>query len=250
MVYPITVHTLIRNEDQWLWFALKSVLPWVQKVFIYDTGSNDNSIQIVKSVASPKILFAQKGQQTPDKITCLRNEMISQTTTDWFMLLDGDEVWNSPTISDFLEFTLSQPKNIQAVFLPTRNCVGDVWHYLPASFGYYEIAGKKGHLNIRAYRTGLKWEGDYPLEHYNGVNNHPDKLGYFDGYYWHLSNLKRSSKTDPVLGFRHRTVAQGTNVEKNDLPEVFFDRRPDFVPDPLSKRSFLFEAAANLRSIL
>lgn len=154
----------------------------------------------------------------------------------------------SKMINDFLSFVLSQPKEIWAVFLKTRNCVGDVWHYLPEMAGKYEIAGQKGNLNLRAYRKmpGFVWEGNYPLEHYANINNEPEHLKFFSGYYWHLTNLSRSSSNTKVAGFRRHVIEKGITVSKNVLPEVFFQQAPQEIPDPLSRRSFFFELAADL----
>lgn len=229
--YPITGHCLVRNEDQFIRYAINSALPFLDRLIIYDTGSTDKTVDIIRSIKSPKIFFAQKGPQSPAEITNLRNDMISQTKTDWFFLLDGDEVWSQKTLKDYLEFTLDQPKAILATFLHTRNCVGDIYHYRDESSGRYEIAGLKGHLNIRAYRRALKWSGTYPLEKCVDTTD-KNSLAFFDGYYWHMTHLSRSSGTDPVLGFRRRAFDLGILARENELPEVFsgqnFPRRSLF----------------------
>jgi len=35
----ITAHMIVKNEEQWVWYALQSILPYVDKVIVYDTGS-------------------------------------------------------------------------------------------------------------------------------------------------------------------------------------------------------------------
>jgi glycosyltransferase involved in cell wall biosynthesis len=213
MMYPFTAHILVRNEDKFLKYALQSVLPFVSNYIIYDTGSTDKTLEILKDYR-----HEQRELQTSAGLTQLRNEMIDKTKTDWLFLLDGDEVWNTHTLKKYLEFTLGQPKNILATFLKTRNCVGDIYHYRET--GQYEIAGIKGSLNIRAYRKTVKWQGEYPLE--KCVDTTAKKsLAYFDGFYWHMTHLQRSSSEDLVMGFRRKIFDLGIEAKMDELPEVF-----------------------------
>lgn len=226
-MFKITVHCLLRNEDQFLKSTLESVLPYVSDYIIYDTGSTDKTLEILKPYK-----FEEKGLVDKVGHVVLRNDMIAKTKTDWFFLLDGDEVWNQKMLSDYLEFTLKQPKNIQATYLRTRNCVGDVYHY--RNSGNYEIAGMRGSLNIRAYRKTVKWEGEYPLEKCVDSTD-KNSLAFFDGYYWHMTHLKRSSSESPVMGFRKRVYDLG--IKSENLPEVFKNKN-------FPKRSKIYETIA------
>jgi glycosyltransferase involved in cell wall biosynthesis len=231
-MYPFTAHVLVRNEDEFLRFALASVLPFVSNYIIYDTGSTDKTREILKDYH-----YDERGLQSSAGITNLRNEMIANTKTNWFLLLDGDEIWNKKMLADYLEFTLKQPKNIQATFLRTRNCVGDVYHYREA--GRYEIANMTGSLNIRAYRKTVKWQGEYPLEKCVDSADR-NALSFFDGYYWHMTHLKRSSSESPVMGFRNRVYDLG--MESDNLPEVLSNQN-------FPKRSKTYEAISLLADI-
>ncbi|MBU1256082.1 hypothetical protein KKA49_00135 [Patescibacteria group bacterium] len=51
----IIVHCLVKNEERFIWYAIKSVLPFVDKIMVWDTGSTDKTIQIIKSIKSKKI---------------------------------------------------------------------------------------------------------------------------------------------------------------------------------------------------
>ncbi len=232
MTYPVTAHIILRNEDQFLKFAIESVLPYVSDYIIYDTGSTDKTREILTPYK-----FEEKGLVNKIDYVALRNEMIVKTKTDWFLLLDGDEVWNQKILTDYLEFTLKQPKNILATYLRTRNCVGDVYHY--RNSGNYEIAGMRGSLNIRAYRKSVKWEGEYPLEKCIDSTD-KNSLAFFDGYYWHMTHLKRSSSESPVMGFRKRVYDLG--IKSENLPEVFQNQN-------FAKRDKIYEGIAALAGI-
>lgn len=247
MSHLATIHSLVRNEDQWAWFALKSWQKFNLPLLVIDDNSTDQTQKVLHSL---NISFAPNTAKLP--VTEIRNHLISQTKTEWFVLLDGDEVWNHTIIGKFLKHLAAVSPKVLGVFLKTRNCVGDVWHFLPESAGKYQLAGRTGNLNIRAYRkhAGLKWFGTYPLEHYGSkdgpINTQPDKLSFFEGYYWHMTNLARSSRADKIPGFRRRPVEQGIAAVKTELPEVFWESRPDFVPDPLARRPISFELAAKI----
>ena len=45
----ITVHTLVKNEERWIWYALKSVLPFVDQIIVWDTGSTDKTTAIIRA---------------------------------------------------------------------------------------------------------------------------------------------------------------------------------------------------------
>ena len=167
-MFNVTVQTIVKNEENWVWFSLMSVKDLVKSVIVYDDNSTDKTKEIVESIKDPKISLKPVKTNLPSDLTGFRNEMLKETKTDWFVLLDGDEVWNNTTFKGFLKFLEKQHKDIYAVALHTRNCVGDIYHYLPEEAGEYEILGRKGHLNIRAYRKlpGFHWKGEYPLESY------------------------------------------------------------------------------------
>lgn len=232
----ITAHVIVKNEEQWIWYAINSVIEYVDKIIIFDTGSTDQTINIIKSIRSPKIKFEEKGLVNPKQLVDLRNEQINKTETDWFMLLDGDEVWPENSIRKITTLNFGNKK---AVVVRTRNCVGDIYHYLPENRGHYRLLGMEGHFNIRFYKKspGYKWVGTYPLEAYSNddgpINNQDDKLLFIDTYYWHLTHLVRSSVEN-----KKRRIEKGIRTDEKDIPQVFFKKSPGIVPNPFIKPSF------------
>ena len=51
----ITVHTLVQNEEKYLWFSVMSVIDFADEVFIWDTGSTDNTVPIIKEIKQQPI---------------------------------------------------------------------------------------------------------------------------------------------------------------------------------------------------
>src|SRR5690606_23049545 len=124
----------------------------------------------------------------------------------------------------------------------TRNCVGDIFHYQPESAGQYRLKGRKGHLTIRAYRKdkNYSWRGEYPLEGYMDkdgklLNDQDDKLIFVDTYYYHLTHLKRSNEADSsrvIDRMKKYKYEIGIAAYEDEIPAVFYDDRPEIVPDP------------------
>lgn len=240
----ITTHTIVKNDENWIWYSLMSVKDQVSDMLVIDDASDDKTVEIIKTISDPKIKLLEKKLATPAQFTKARNDLVEKTKTDWFLLLDGDEIWNRETLRQLIVFLESQPKTILSVAMRTRNCIGDIYHFLPESAGKYEILGRKGHLTIRAYRKlpGLSWTGDYPLEKYDIDEKH---LAFFEGYYWHMTHLPRTSSKSQVKGWRKIKLEKGINVsDPNDFPEVFNLTPPRIVPSPWKRRGPLAETLA------
>lgn len=253
MDIKITVHCLVKNEDRWIWFALHSVLPFVAKVLVYDTGSTDETLNIVKGIGDKKIILYEKGECSKKKLVKLRQEMIEKTETNWFLILDGDEIWPEESLKKSITLANKAPKNTVAIFNPVRNCIGDIFHYLSEKEGRYQIGGMTGNFNIRLIRktNTMRVIGEYPLEVYqdeNGpVQQQKKNLLYVDSWYLHTSFLKRSFKDlGKVSGSfgRSKIWRYGIGMKTDELPKVFFLDYPKVVGNPLQKRGFIYDAVS------
>lgn len=238
----VTVHVLIKNEDCWIWYALMSVVDYVDKILIYDTGSTDKTIDIIKSIDSPKIILESHPASTRKDLVKLRQEQLDRTDTPWFMLLDGDEIWPQGNLQKLLVAAANADENILAFFNRTRNCVGDIYHYLPQSSGQYRIKNVTGHLNIRLIKKvpGLKVVGEYPLEAYTWrgtpIQNLSSRIQFIDTWYLHTTHLPRSSRRNGGVIDRNKKRKwwrPSLTMPKSELPEVFWQLRPSLVPPPI-----------------
>lgn len=240
----ITTHTIVKNEEKWIWYALMSVKDLVTEMLVFDDSSTDKTWEIIKSIKDPKIK-TERGSFT--NASEIRNKMLDQTKTDWFLILDGDEIWNKETFKKLLEFLEKCPKDVWGVVTKTRNCVGDVYHYQPENAGKYRLLGKTGNLNIRAYRKlpNLRWQWDFPRETYGDLQNKPinsqeEHLRYFDSYYWHMTFLPRTSVKTERKYRQTIKIEDGIKIkDKSELPEVI---------DVFNKRSIWYEILAKLIS--
>ncbi len=234
MKSDLTIHMIVKNEEQWVWYAINSVLKFIDQIIVYDTGSSDNTINIIKTIKTGKLIFSELGNLTARELVILRNDQVYKTGTSWFMLLDGDEVWSQAGIQEVLRRIKTTRLHISAFISKTLVPVGDLFHYQSDNAGKYVIKKRQGHFNLRIYKKmeGYHWEGTYPLEAYvnrrgKPIQSEEDKLEFLDEPYWHLTHLKRSS----IDTHMKRKLEVG-GYKKIYLPEVFFYTRPCTIPSP------------------
>jgi glycosyltransferase involved in cell wall biosynthesis len=56
----LTSHSVVKNEEQYIGYALRSVLPFVDSALVFDTGSTDNTVAVIEEVMKEfpgKIIF-------------------------------------------------------------------------------------------------------------------------------------------------------------------------------------------------
>ncbi|MBI4039604.1 glycosyltransferase [Candidatus Daviesbacteria bacterium] len=250
----LVAHCLVCNEENFIWYAIQSVIGLVDQVIVWDTGSSDQTCQIIENIQNSKIKFAQKGQADARRLSNLRQEMLERTSADWIWILDGDEIWTQQGLSEVKNIIENYSDKYFLMVHRAKTLVGDVYHYLGEDSGRYRIAHAQGHLNIRLINTkiaGLHVAGDYPNEAYqdkNGLaiqNFPPDQIYFATVPYFHASFLKRSS-VDWQAGKRKIRYELGNELAKDDLPEVFWQPIPGFIPGPPKSRSWEFIAKSIL----
>jgi glycosyltransferase involved in cell wall biosynthesis len=247
----LTAHCLIRNEERWIWYAINSVIKYVDQVVVFDTGSTDNTVKIIKSIKNPKIVFEEKGIVDKKAYVNLRQEMLDRTRTKWFMVLDGDEVWPEIVIKELNKSIFQADKSKEAIIVRQWTCLGDIFHYSRPLASVKQPGSPDGYFGFcmpRAIRKipGLHCIGEYGYESYadkKGVNIsdwNQNRLIFLKNNYWHMTFLPRSSsrkKDSEVMMRQYKTLYyKGQAFPKNtNYPEVFYLLRPDFVLSPWQK---------------
>lgn len=241
---------LVLNEENWVWYALISVIDYLDKILVWDTGSTDKTVQIIKSIKSSKIEFKEYGLVTPETFADARQKMLEATKADWLFLLDGDEIWTEEGIKTIVKVIQKRGNQIESVVVKTINLVGDVYHCLEEKAGRYEIAGRKGHYNLRAMNLkipGLHADLPYGRQGYFDAGNKPiqerdpKKILFLPVHYFHTTHLSRSSKDNDVpLRRKRRKYEIGESIPRDlDYPEAFSEKRPKIIPDPWLRMSGL-----------
>lgn len=234
MKTKVIVHCLVANEERFVWYAINSVLPFANKIMVWDTGSSDNTVKIIKAINSPKIELKELGLVDAQSHTIFRDKMLQETNKekyDWLLILDGDEIWTSGMLKKMIgEAEKYQPA---AVVVRTVNFVGDIYHKEPDSAGHYRFADRVGHYNLRLINLKL------PNLHVSGPHG---QQGYYsnktllqnlpvgkllildDVYYLHATHLERSpfDKLTLKRAFK-RKFELGEKMDRGHLPKIFFD---------------------------
>jgi glycosyltransferase involved in cell wall biosynthesis len=248
----ITAHMVVKNEDQWIFYSLSSILPYVDQILITDTGSSDHTVEIIKSISSPKIKFSQTNITNANDLTTLRNTQLKQTKTDWVWIIDGDEIY-PPNLAQ--ECVTATKTNIFGVVVKRNDLLGDIYHRQIESVGTYNLFGKKGHHLIRIFNKShfpkLKYVGTYPYEdlvyqNETSLRDTPPSDWYFtNSALYHAMYLKRSSITSSTFNRGKYKIETGISVT-TPPPAVFSLPHPSFLPNPLRHRSLVYEVVATI----
>lgn len=250
----ITAHSLVKNEARFVWYSVMSVIDHVDKVLLWDTGSTDGTLEIIREMqrlesARSKMEFREVGSVSPEEFAIVRQEMLDATSTDWFIVVDGDEIWWEDSIAVVVAEIQERGDEIESIVVPTVNLVGDIFHYQEREAGGYVLAGRRGHLALRGVNRkvpGLRSErphGTWGWTDEDGKmiqDRDPRKIISLDAPYIHATHLQRSSTL-----VKEKDVPKRVQKLKHEVgipfpadfyyPEVFFRSRPEIVPSPWRK---------------
>jgi glycosyltransferase involved in cell wall biosynthesis len=248
----IWVNTLVKNEERWIWFSLHSVLPFVEKVLVWDTGSSDKTVRAIKTIKSKKIEFKKIGDVAKKEYGKVRQKMLEKTESDWVLIVDGDEIWPISCALQLIKEINKAPNSIKGLCVRPINFAGDIRFIHPETFkGQTPHAPKgiEGFFSTRVFRRdipGLHVAGPYGKEAFydnsgKTLRENKDTIKYLPNvYYWHMTYLPRSSSRN-----KDRQVMMRTKKRKFEIgiprpkwvkiPKVFFKKRPKIVPNPFYK---------------
>ena len=129
MAFKLTIHTIVKNEERWIKSSLLSIIESATEILVYDTGSTDKTIKLIQSINSPKIKFKQFNAINRKGLVVLRNQQIKETKSDWFLILDGDEIWPEANLIQLIKAMQKARPSTLALVNRTRNCIGDLNHF-------------------------------------------------------------------------------------------------------------------------
>ena len=95
---------MTKNGGDLIRKSLLSVLPYCEECIVFDTGSTDNTLQILEGLKNifPNLYYEEKGEQTPAGLTEILNEMKNKSKGDWILRVDDDEVFPRETMAEIL----------------------------------------------------------------------------------------------------------------------------------------------------
>lgn len=242
----IAAHILIKNEARFVWYAVASVINHVDRILLWDTGSTDGTIEICKELKKTygeKIDFKSLGEVDINSFSQVRQKMLDETGEDWFLMVDGDEVWWDENIEKLIKFIKEEGINWESIVVPTINLIGDIFHYQEEQAGLYKLAGRKGNLALRAVNTNIpglhseKPHGTWGWADEKGrqvQDREQRKMKFLDLPYLHATFLERAGERSADFKVPKRAKKLKHELgEKFPLdfyyPEVFFKDRPSVV---------------------
>src|SRR3989344_8573323 len=120
----ITAHCLVKNEARFVWYSVMSILSCVDKVLLWDTGSTDGTLLIIKELLKfdkeNKISFTRVGSVSAQDFYKVRQGMLDETKTDWFIVVDGDEIWWEDSVKKVVD-KVNEDDDIESIVVPTIN---------------------------------------------------------------------------------------------------------------------------------
>lgn len=230
----IVGHCLVKDEERFIWYAINSVIDYLDEIMVWDTGSKDRTIEIIELIKNSNPKVTTKLFKVGEKeIQNIRQMMLEETNGDWIFILDGDEIWWNDSILALRHETLDLKYDV--IVSPNFMLVGDIYHHQEEAAGRYKIGDREGHFNIRAIKNtlGLHVEGIYPDEAFvdakgTKVQDYPKDRIYFSKYpYLHASFLQRSRKNARKIKYE---IGEEFAADFY-YPEVFFQEKLDIVPD-------------------
>lgn len=256
----ICAHTLVKNEEKWLWYSVISAIDYVDKVLLWDTGSTDESVQIEKELLKKypdKIILKSRPQKTAEEFTDVRQEMLEATKADWILMLDADEIWYRDSIKKVVDLIKNKGNSLESIVVPTINLVGDIFHKQEEIAGRYKLAGRVGHLNLRALNVkipGLHSQGKHGVWGWADNDNkmiqerEEDKIKFVDAPYIHTTFLQRGGKGNDGVVVKRKKKLKYEIGESFPLdfyyPECLFEDKPVFVENPWKKMTNAFKFRA------
>jgi glycosyltransferase involved in cell wall biosynthesis len=240
----ISINSIVRNEERFLWYAVLSVIEHVEEVLLWDTGSSDQTPEVITALKErypEKINFRQIGEVDKNKFSLVRQEMLEKSTGDWIWILDGDEIWWEDSVGKIIS-TINK-SNCDAIVCRFTNLIGDPFYYQEESAGRYKIDGKTGNLTIRVFKKNIP--GLAVVNAY-GAEGYIDSSGFLiqestkirrkfvDAPFLHATHLARSRKDSETMGRRRKVKHEIGKSFPLDFyyPEVFFRPRPAIVESP------------------
>lgn len=106
MSLKVDVYSIMRNEIKILPYFLRHYETFADRIFVWDDGSNDGTLEMLKSHPKVKVLPLNLGRIDDDYFVNKlwpQYETISRGNADWVMCIDADEFIYHPNILNKLE---------------------------------------------------------------------------------------------------------------------------------------------------
>lgn len=234
--------------------SIKSILPIVDEFVVNVGESEDNTLELVKSINDPKIRIIQSKWNDSMKdrgYVYGQQKMIAQfnCTGDWAFYLEGDEVVHENDLKNIKDAMLKykDDDNIEALIFDYYHFYGNSSTYL-WSPGWYRREARIIKNSIRTYAPdGLFWLvldknkiGRYPkAAHTNAKMYH---------YGWVRSEEQMNLKSEKVQKYwnkKHKNINYA-NID-NQILRKFESSHPSIMNNWIDSSTEIFKANINYK---
>ena len=184
------------NDEFWLPYSLHSLSGFFNKYVIYDVGSTDRSKEIID-------WFYQKEKNNADFVIrylpfvdpvvqgTFRNSMIAEADSEWYFIVDSDEIYNP---DDLRKINLEMCHNHT-----NENTPYGIVRRVEVVEGFNKAYGLDTNLSHhRIYHNTAYWKGTHPGEEPVRKQNQHTEFWIPDVTCYHFHNTARSSKDADV----------------------------------------------------
>jgi hypothetical protein len=188
----VTPICLVSNDCFWLPYVLQSTKDFFSHFILWDVGSTDGTLEIIdwfEKVYEGNLLVQKMPMVPPKAQLAYRNAPIAELITDYYLILDGDEVWP--------ESSLLKLKEQMPGYVASEKLYGIVKRVEVGESLRNQYSDIKNHH--RLYHRTCTWQGRHPGEHAK-IPQTPDKEYNFsdDTIVYHFHNTLRSTEEKNV----------------------------------------------------
>jgi hypothetical protein len=149
---------IVKDGGSGLERCLRSVVPFVDRVIIGDTGSSDGSREVARRAGAEVIDIPWE-----QDFASARNRVLAERKCDWILIVDADEMLDPLSGANLRNFI----KNSSAFA-----CRNEVWHYVDPSTA--RIGPESARKNPVRLENSRPYASYVPLNSVRLFRNHPE----------------------------------------------------------------------------
>lgn len=198
------VHTL--NEENNIEHCLQS-LHWVQEIFVVDSGSNDQTVELARK-HTPHV-FVRAGNRAT--LVEQRNWALDNlpVVTDWVLIVDADEIVPADLSIEVKTIVENSPDNIDGYWVRFRNIFLGRWIRHASLYPTWTLRLFR-HRGVRYERRKVN---AYPVLP-------PDKEGFLKGHLIHEDKDGIRAFLERAVEFARLEAAEYYSVQKEKRSKV------------------------------
>jgi glycosyltransferase involved in cell wall biosynthesis len=241
---------VVRDEANALPSCLTSILPHVDEVLIADTGSEDGTAEVAKSICGAEVFDLHLDPADCYSVTSARNFLYERVRTDWVFYLDGDEQLESASGAIIRAATREAPAKIGGffgrwlTFLPDHSIEDYKLFMFRRGLRKRGIAHANVQLDIRMKGESALWLDGLQVNHIPAVDKLQDKRSLY------RKRLAVAMRLEPDW-LRHNWFAGYMSYQEGDyssalshLHPLIFSRSELFPVEGLNARMVAIEMVA------